>query len=310
MSDMILGGVTAYSDAVKGGYTGTREQWEAEMANLGNTRVIAEQKAQEATAAAQRAETAASSVDGVIETVTGLRDETQALRDEVMQQESSNKQDKDLDAIAGNVAVFDNEGNTVDSDIHTDDVVVHPGVYDDLNVGTAKNLEDIYATPVPAEFGHRTTAGKVSISEHGTATIMELRGRTEIPNQIVPDDAHVNKMTRSGSLTVTDALARTPHALELRGASLVRNQLVANGDFGLGTYGWSAGGNTSLSALDNELTIDFSQTSTSYMRNASVAAACVMNHTYIVAADINAPADFSGQGAINIYDAITHSPLK
>ena len=33
MGDMILGNATAYADAVRGGYTGTREEWEAMKAN-------------------------------------------------------------------------------------------------------------------------------------------------------------------------------------------------------------------------------------------------------------------------------------
>lgn len=110
MSDRILGGVTAYSEAVRGGYTGTREEWETMLAGLPTD-------AERASAAATRAEDAASSVDGVVETVTGLKDETQALHDEVMQQESANKQDKDYNAVAGNIAAFDEEGNSKDSGI-------------------------------------------------------------------------------------------------------------------------------------------------------------------------------------------------
>ena len=277
MGDMILGNATAYADAVRGGYTGTREEWEAEMANLGSTRTIAEEKAQEAKTAAQQATAATAVIDGVVDEVTALKEETQALHDEVMQQESSNKQDKDLNAIAGDVAVFDNEGNTVDSDIHTDDVVVHPGVYDDLNVGSAKNLEDIYATPVPAEFGHRTTAGKVSISEHGVATFDTIRGRTEIPNQLV-SPTNLNKVSGNGVLEVTDAAGGPAKSLELRGASLVKNQLVANGDFGIGVAGWTVSGGY-VSITDS---VTFTYLDDASTRNILTSCAVVSGHVYIV----------------------------
>ena len=55
-----LGPVTAYGDAVRGGYTGTKEQWEALMADYGTIGTQAQQDAQTASTAAQTATTKAS----------------------------------------------------------------------------------------------------------------------------------------------------------------------------------------------------------------------------------------------------------
>lgn len=55
-----LGPVTAYGDAVRGGYTGTKEQWEALMADYGTIGTQAQADAQTASTAAQTATTKAS----------------------------------------------------------------------------------------------------------------------------------------------------------------------------------------------------------------------------------------------------------
>lgn len=55
-----LGVVTAYGDAVEGGYTGTKEQWQSLMADYGTIGAQAQQDAQTASTAAQTATTKAS----------------------------------------------------------------------------------------------------------------------------------------------------------------------------------------------------------------------------------------------------------
>ena len=54
-----LGTVTAYGDAVAAGYTGTKEQWQALMADYATVGTKAAQDAQTASTAAQNASTAA-----------------------------------------------------------------------------------------------------------------------------------------------------------------------------------------------------------------------------------------------------------
>ena len=54
-----LGTVTAYGDAVAAGYTGTKEQWQALMANYATVGTQAAQDAQTASTAATTATTAA-----------------------------------------------------------------------------------------------------------------------------------------------------------------------------------------------------------------------------------------------------------
>ena len=213
MSDKILGNVTAYADAVAGGYTGTKEEWEAMLAGL-------PADAQTASEAAQRAETAAGAVDGVIDTVTELKNETKTLHDEVMQQESANKQDKDENAVEGNVAVFDGNGNTVDSEIGGGELVVHPGNYDDLNVGLAKNLQDPKATPASASFGFRTAAGDVSISDDSNGEFSSFQGVTHVINQEVKPSTS-KTADGDGSIQVTDGYAGAAESLVLRGDTYV-----------------------------------------------------------------------------------------
>ncbi len=53
-----LGTVTAYGDAVAAGYTGTKEQWQALMADYATVGTQAAQDAQTASTAAQNASTA------------------------------------------------------------------------------------------------------------------------------------------------------------------------------------------------------------------------------------------------------------
>lgn len=55
-----LGVVTAYGDAVEGGYTGTKEQWQALMADYGTIGTQAQADAQTASTAAQTATEKAS----------------------------------------------------------------------------------------------------------------------------------------------------------------------------------------------------------------------------------------------------------
>lgn len=55
-----LGPVTAYGDAVEGGYTGTKEQWQSLMADYGTIGTQAQQDAQTASQAAQTATQKAS----------------------------------------------------------------------------------------------------------------------------------------------------------------------------------------------------------------------------------------------------------
>lgn len=66
-----LGPVTAYSDAVAGGYTGTREEWEALMASyasVAQTAIEAKDKAVQAKIAAEAAQGAAETAQGSAET--------------------------------------------------------------------------------------------------------------------------------------------------------------------------------------------------------------------------------------------------
>ena len=62
-----LGPVTAYGDAVAGGYTGTKEQWQALMANYATVGTQAAQSAQTATTKASEASASASTAEAAVE---------------------------------------------------------------------------------------------------------------------------------------------------------------------------------------------------------------------------------------------------
>ena len=307
MANTNLGAVSSYAEAREGGYTGTKEEWQRMLAGLPADAEIATQKAQDAATAAGEAAQTLLDAQQIKEDVQGLKDNVKDMHDEVMQQESANKQDKDYNAVAGNVAVFDEEGNSKDSGIGGGELVVHPGVFDDLSVGTAKNLEDIYATPVAATFRHRTTAGDVSISEHGVATFDTIKGSTEVPNQLV-SPTNLNKVSGNGTLEVTDAAGGEAKALELRGTALVKNQLVQNGDFSDGTTGYYPGTGSTLTAVDGVATYSVPAGIGPYIYVSRSLTDFNASHKYLVSVDIYTNDSVTSTGAINaIYPASGYS---
>lgn len=80
-----LGPVTAYGDAVAGGYTGTKAQWQTLMANYATVGTQAAQSAQEASASADAAEAAAASIGTPDTTLTqsGKAADAKAVGDEL-----------------------------------------------------------------------------------------------------------------------------------------------------------------------------------------------------------------------------------
>lgn len=226
MANTNLGAVSSYAEAREGGYTGTKEEWQRMLAGLPADAEIATQKAQDAAASAGEAAQSLQDAQQIKEDVQDLKDSVKDMHDEVMQQESANKQDKDLDAIAGNVAMFDNEGDTVDSDIHTDDVVVHPGVYDDLNVGLAKNLQDPKAAPTNRKFGFDTACGEISISDDANATVKMFKGQTHVVNQLVKPYESV-MATGDGRVSTQYARGTAAETLTMQARSVVLNQQLS-----------------------------------------------------------------------------------
>ena len=61
-------------------------------------------------------------------------------------------------------------------------------MFDDLNVGLAKNLQDPKAPPTNRKFGHDTACGEISISDEGRGAIKMMYGATYVANQLVPDE--------------------------------------------------------------------------------------------------------------------------
>lgn len=114
-------------------------------------------------------------------------------------QDVSNKADKDTDAVEGNVAKFDANGNPVDGGVAMDNVAQKDGSYDTMAVGIAKNLEG--RTNVTGSFMERTTGGDAEVA-NGLAQLNEVRGRSVKFNQLV-NDSSVSETVTSNGITFT-----------------------------------------------------------------------------------------------------------
>lgn len=97
-------------------------------------------------------------------------------------QDISGKADKDTDAISGNVAKFDENGNPVDGGLSVENIARKDGSYDTMSVGTAKNLEG--RTNVTDSFFERTTGGDAEVA-NGLAQMTEVGGNSVKFNQLV-----------------------------------------------------------------------------------------------------------------------------
>ena len=99
---------------------------------------------------------------------------------------TSNKADKDLDSVTGNLAEFDSSHNPVDSGVPADKVMLSDGSYSEANVGTSDNLVDKKAVGVLQDpFYIRPTAGEeVSINEEGLVQVQSIHGNTLVWNQL------------------------------------------------------------------------------------------------------------------------------
>ena len=91
------------------------------------------------------------------------------------------KADKDPDAVEGNIAKFDSNGNPVDGGIPANNVAQKDGYYERMAVGIAKNIEGI--SPVTDSFMERTTGGDAEVS-NGIAQITEVAGKSQVWNQL------------------------------------------------------------------------------------------------------------------------------
>ena len=125
----------------------------------------------------------------------------------------------------GMVAGLDAEGNLTNSGIPVENTAQQDGYYKDMTVGQAENLIDVNATPTPASFDFRTTAGDVSIDEHGVATIDQINGSTEVQNQLVAP-THVNTTAGRGTFSITDTVEGDAYNFVMQGDTLAKNQLV------------------------------------------------------------------------------------
>lgn len=88
------------------------------------------------------------------------------------------KADKDEDAVEGNLAKFDANGNPVDAGIAAEDVALQDGEYEDMTVGLADNLsswaEDFSEVANQWDETIRTTAGTDAIRTENGGTLVSI----------------------------------------------------------------------------------------------------------------------------------------
>lgn len=117
-------------------------------------------------------------------------------------QDVSDKADKDTDAVEGNVAQFDANGNPVDGGVPVENIAQKDGYYGGMTVGAAENL--VGRGVVEAEYvDRRTSAGSADIGS-GSASIRKIMGRSVKFNQLINYD-------REGTLGGVDYTADGNH---------------------------------------------------------------------------------------------------
>lgn len=94
------------------------------------------------------------------------------------------KADKDTDAVSGNLAEFDANGNPVDSGDKKEDYVKKGSWDSSLTAGLAENLIDTKGQGSEQSFTRRTSCGEESISDDGSALFKKLLGKSLVWNQL------------------------------------------------------------------------------------------------------------------------------
>lgn len=121
-----------------------------------------------------------------------------------LQQALGGKADKDPNAVEGNIAKFDANGNPVDGGIPANNVAQKDGYYEKLGAGTAKYIEG--ETPVTDSFMERTTGGDAEVA-NGLAQITEVAGKSQRWNQLVKNGNFSNSDNWTGISSIADGVA-------------------------------------------------------------------------------------------------------
>ena len=119
-------------------------------------------------------------------------------------QDVSDKADKDTDAVEGNVAQFDANGNPVDGGVPVENIAQKDGYYGGMTVGAAENL--VGRGVVEAEYvDRRTSAGSADIGS-GSASIRKIMGRSVKWNQLVQNGNFADGTTRWAIVASTSSV--------------------------------------------------------------------------------------------------------
>lgn len=159
--------------------------------------------------------------EGRIKQTTG-QSTTDLMSQKAVTDELDAKAAKDDDAVEGNLAKFDSNGNPVDAGIAAEKVAQIDGYYGSLTAGTAENLVGRGTTE--AEYvNRRTSAGTADIGS-GSAAITRIKGRSVVWNQLVRNGNFANGTTlwTVALGTVTDGVfTSTPLEASPSGTKLI-----------------------------------------------------------------------------------------
>ena len=200
----IFRGLSAYEYAVKGGFEGTKEEYEAYVGNIGNLSEeareaaayanetagdassmaeYAREEAGKANIAATNANKAAGRVEIAITSATTAASSANAAAEEATK--AANKANE----AAGKITEFEeNINNKANKE----------GYYPEMTVGKSDNLVG-RGEATQEEFSFRPSAGSVSI-EDGTARITSVKGNSVVWNQLLAYEEVKNMNDEDSSL--------------------------------------------------------------------------------------------------------------
>lgn len=118
-----------------------------------------------------------------------------AVQNKVVKAAFDAKQDKDTNAVAGNVAVMDANGNSKGSNVPLDNVAKIDGQYDTLTSGYAGNLIDKSDAGSEQQIMFRKTGGATKVAASTRAMFKRLLGRTIVWNQLIQNGDFSNGTT-------------------------------------------------------------------------------------------------------------------
>lgn len=190
---------TASSDHTRAGSDHTRAEQDHTQAGTDHTNAAADHTragTDHTTAAADHTQAGEDHTLAAEDHSRAASDHETAVADH---EAASSKAEKDADAVKGDVAVFDENGNPVDSGLHLSQVAQKDGYYGGLVAGRSENLIDAKGVGALQSFIRRQSGGGTAIADDGAGIIQEVRGKSLVWNQLLDENTAFDK--NGGTLT-------------------------------------------------------------------------------------------------------------